>query len=429
MSPHEFYKLFINTLSIIKTLAKSHSNWNWQNLEDAINTQLIPFLDNLDSVITDSTFLVDHIQSPSVDYLKENFNDLYQYESVRARTGQLNFDAIFHAEMVLKCIFNFQHPLFNRFIGAFIDQLISDFPENKKLMLRLNVLHQIKKDFKLKVDLLSIDELSQKLESNLEQLAELQKEVDLIDIDEMVVQTSKTDMLQRFHAQRELLEDIAYLYCHGSNQYSGYQNIKKHDQKDFERIFGQYLDYDYGQPRLKTFYQVENFDFKDALDNLFIACRDYYLRFSSRQCGSIAEILKNEVNQNKNSLGIEVLTGDAREKVDYTYEVSKENLVDEYQQNQLAFQQSTKPLERQMLQMTILELENEGYDLLAQAQIKVSDAYQLSLEQSKRTLTTPSLTETPVPAIESNASESPKLSFLESGLQMSRQVSSALFKK
>ncbi|MCF6775224.1 hypothetical protein L3V83_01430 [Thiotrichales bacterium 19X7-9] len=429
MSPHEFYKLFINTLSIINILAKPHSNWNWQNLEDAINTQLIPFLDNLDAVITDSTFLADHIQSSSVDYLKENFNELYKYESIRARIGQLNFDAIFYAEMVLKCIFNFQHPLFNRFIGAFIDQLISDFPENKKLMLRLNVLHQIKKDFKLKVDILSVGELSQKLESNLEQAAELQKEVDLIDIDEMVVQTSKTNMLQRFNAQKELLEDIAYLYCYGSNQFSSYQNIKKHDQKDFERIFGQYLDYRYGFPRLKAFYQVENFNFKDALDKLFIACRDYYLRFSSRQCGSIAEILKNEVNQHESSLGVKVLTGDAREKVDYTYEVSKENLVDEYQQKQLAFQQSKKPLERQMLQMTILELENEGYDLLAQAQIKVSDAYQLSLDESKQTITTPSLTETPVPAIESNASESPKLSFLESGLQMSRQVSSVLFKK
>ena len=48
------------------------------------------------------------------------------------------------------------------------------------------------------------------------------------------------------------------------------------------------------------------------------------------------------MNQNKKTLGIEILTGDAREGFAYTYEVSKENLAEQYKQALSEFEQSKK---------------------------------------------------------------------------------------
>ncbi|MCF6764592.1 hypothetical protein L3V82_02320 [Thiotrichales bacterium 19S3-7] len=431
MTPREFNNLFITVLSMMQTLEKANANSNLALLNQLIQRDLVRFLDHLNTVITDSYFLSDHIQQPNIDYLKRNIDDFYEEDVNRQCVGRLNFEAIIYFEVVLSCIFKFNHPQLERFISEFMNKLVTGFPEDERLNLQLKALHKIKHEFHLDVDLIKPIDFLHELRNIQSQQLELEQKISFIDSDELAISMLKTQREQRFNLQKQILESIAYLYCHGSNQFSDYSGIKKHNQKDVERIFGQYLDYNYGIPRLKPKYQLDNFNFQNALTTIFNACINYYNRFSSRQCGSIADSLCAEVNQYKAELKMEVLSGNAREGIVYTYALEADTLKHEYQNRLALFRASGKLEEREMLKMSIQTLQQTPRNLILQVQINVSEAYQTPLdEHQKPNLAIQTIKDEIQPVKSGDQVKLPQLSFLELSIErISQQIKNTTLNK
>ncbi|MCF6776659.1 hypothetical protein L3V83_08750 [Thiotrichales bacterium 19X7-9] len=115
--------------------------------------------------------------------------------------------------------------------------------------------------------------------------------------------------------RKSLLLDVAQLYCQGDVD----EGLKTHDEYYFNRIFGDYFDYNEGEPKLKNDVDVTKFD--EILNTIFTNCQSFRNRFfTKRQCGLIAQILTDKVNDHTHSLGMEISQGNVRKKESFKFE-------------------------------------------------------------------------------------------------------------
>ncbi|TNF70016.1 MAG: hypothetical protein EP298_01460 [Gammaproteobacteria bacterium] len=146
--------------------------------------------------------------------------------------------------------------------------------------------------------------------------------------------------------RESFLLKIADLYCKGDS----ILGLKSHSEYYFKRIFGDYFNYNNGKPTFKEGLDFENF--KNILNHIFDRCLKFRNRFfTRRQCGLIANILRDQVNVDQHALGIKITQGDVRAKQDFKYNdryISLVNAIDTREQKQRERHQEYQTISRKL---------------------------------------------------------------------------------
>ncbi|TNF70015.1 MAG: hypothetical protein EP298_01455 [Gammaproteobacteria bacterium] len=124
--------------------------------------------------------------------------------------------------------------------------------------------------------------------------------------------------------RQNFLLNIAKFYCEGGEVANENDSMSAHGEEDFELIFGNYFNYNNGDPRFKEGV-IQSFKFDEVVSDIFLNCKlnrsdnRFERRLHNRQCGKLAAYLNSEINNNKDALLYEVTQGDIRNNVDYQY--------------------------------------------------------------------------------------------------------------
>ncbi|APS50760.1 hypothetical protein AVI50_07845 [Piscirickettsia salmonis] len=254
---------------------------------------IVPFLDALQSVVTDSEAVADHAAKSCRVHTEENINILLNDPQIIEQIRKLCVDKILIFEIFFKHILKVDDAAFDCLIQVLLKTCAPELTDNQSDFYRLEAVQSLAKLLKLNVSLPSNQGFLEKLNTIGQNITEKKQKLNKLDANSKTLEQLIQVRAQIFNRQRAIFERVATWYVGGSADHG----LSKHNQSRFEKIFSPYLNFNNGQPRLADEYQPNTLIFDELLPEIISKCEQttkHWLDKNLYHGAKTIEILVNE---------------------------------------------------------------------------------------------------------------------------------------
>ncbi|MCF6768265.1 hypothetical protein L3V86_07815 [Thiotrichales bacterium 19S11-10] len=392
---------FQNTIAAIQAIVKldkwesktTKKSYNFHNLEDISNylqRELFPSLVYIDDNCTppEPLFYLQANQK-KID-LYGAYKDGLKHTFSSSKFTSLSIDDVILFEvmiyMSLKWVNGNQSPFKSLHLILFIEGLYDHILKKQKSYDQVDLYNQrklitfeyINQRFELGLKTaVSYDYYMQQVSIFSEKIERLEQKIQQLDTKgdkgkSVAIESTKAKFLDRQH---QFLEAIAMRYCQGDSN----KELKPHDADQFNKIFGQFFNYNEGKPSLISKLKDENFNMQIILENILNQSIILDV-FDSYDLPKVRELLVEKIN--KGGFGVRVLNNSNNNN----YIVLEEPL-DLEALCQFEYDHSELAQVIKNLSSCRLELENFKKSFLEQTEKEVYEAVKLKLEPKVETNT------------------------------------------